>query len=357
MASVPAAHREPLGAWVWFLAAAFLVCAGYLRLATSEQSFVDNVVAVASAGAMFGGIARHRPEPRFAWLLLAFGVLLFALGDIVYGTSQPVPSPADMLYVAGYPVLGLGLLALARSKVPGLNDSKAIDAIGLAGGIALVGLVVLVVPTGRPHEADVAGKVLAMAYPVGDLTLLAIMARPIRSATARGMPVVLIGAALALRFAGDVGFAGQEFGTAYSVGSALDLTWLLSFACLGAAALHPGIRNDEALAWTRASGWGAALAGAYAVVPVAAEPNVLETLSTVAATSASAERSVGIREARRRHLVRFRVVIAWVGVVLLAMAGATLLAGRAAGGAESLLLAGAYGTTGSFVLIASAVRA
>jgi uncharacterized membrane protein len=357
MASFPAAHREPLGVWVWFLAGAIMLCGAYLRLSTSDQSYLDDALAVASAGAMFGGIVRHRPEPRFAWLLLAFGVLLFALGDIVYGTSQPVPSAADMLYVAAYPVIGLGLLALARSKVPGLNDSKVLDAIGLAGGIALVGLVVLVVPTGRPHEADAAGKVLAMAYPMGDLTLLAIMARPIRSVTARGMPVVLIGAALALRFVGDVGFAGQEFGTAYTVGGALDVTWLLSFACLGAAALHPGIRNEEALAWTRASGWGAALSGAYTATTTAQTPNVLETLATVAAPSPATERSFIVREARRRHLVRFRVVIAWVGVVLLAMAGATLFAGRASGGAETLLLAGAYATTGSFVLIASAVRA
>ncbi|MGZ4150858.1 MAG: hypothetical protein ACXVP3_00270, partial [Actinomycetota bacterium] len=79
MASVPAAHREPLGVWVWFLAAAIMLCGAYLRLSTSDQSYLDNALAVASAGAMFGGIARHRPEPRFAWLLLAFGVLLFAL--------------------------------------------------------------------------------------------------------------------------------------------------------------------------------------------------------------------------------------------------------------------------------------
>jgi hypothetical protein len=217
--------------------------------------------------------------------------------------------------------------------------------------------VVLVVPTGRPHEADVAAKVLAMAYPIGDLTLLAIMARPIRCATARGIPVVLLGAALAFRFAGDVGFAGQQFGTAYTVGGMIDMTWLLSYACLGAAALHPGIRREEALGWTRASGWGAALTGAYVAAPAAGEETVLETLAAVAATSTPAERSIVVRDIRRRRLVRFRVVIAWVGVALLGMAGAALFAGRATGGSESLLLAGAYATTGSFVLIASAVRA
>ncbi|HEX2424287.1 MAG TPA: hypothetical protein VHM47_00215 [Actinomycetota bacterium] len=131
---------------------------------------------------------------------------------------------------------------------------------------------------------------------------------------------------------GSTGFAGQEFGTAYTVGGARDITWLLSFARLGAAAMHAGIRNEEALAWTRANGWGAALSGAYTSATAAEAPNVLETLATVAAPSPATERSFFVREARRRRLVRFRVVIAWVGVVLLAMAGATLFAGRASGG-------------------------
>jgi hypothetical protein len=61
--------------------------------------------------------------------------------------------------------------------------------------------------------------------------------------------------------------------------------------------------------------------------------------------------------AHHPQAIRPRVVIAWAGIALLGLGAAMLYSGRATGGTEALLLAGAYATTGAFVLIASSIRA
>jgi hypothetical protein len=61
--------------------------------------------------------------------------------------------------------------------------------------------------------------------------------------------------------------------------------------------------------------------------------------------------------AHHPQAIRPRVVIAWAGIALLGLGAAMLYTGRATGGTEALLLAGAYATTGAFVLIAGSIRA
>ena len=59
-----------------------------------------------------------------------------------------------------------------------------------------------------------------------------------------------------LRLSADLGYAGMNFGTGYVVGSGLDSLWLLSYACFGAALLHPAVGRvevDTSSMWTERS--------------------------------------------------------------------------------------------------------
>lgn len=97
-------RRAPPG-WI-FLGVVALMTLAYFRMTTDVQSLVYDGIAVSAAVGMFAGVVWIRPEPRFAWMLVSFGILAMAVGDIVYGTSQPVPSPADMLYISAYLLMG-----------------------------------------------------------------------------------------------------------------------------------------------------------------------------------------------------------------------------------------------------------
>jgi hypothetical protein len=314
-----------------FLVAVCAATLAYGFLSANGQSVLDDAIAVAAAGAMFAGILWSRPEPRFAWMLLALSGLLFAAGDIVYGTSQPVPSAADMLYMSAYPLLGLGLVGLARSTAPRRHDHVAIDAVIIAAGVGMVAIVFIMVPAAHPSGVGLAAKAVSLGYPLMDLALLGVLVRPLRSSRAPRLPFALIGAALLLRLAGDIGYAVLDFGTNYSVGSSADAAWLLSYACFGAAFLHPALAE------------GVLAPASWDATPSAIGPEP-ETVPSPAAIA-------------RTQAVRFRVVLSWSSLMLLGLAGFALYMAMSWRASDVALLGGAYGTTGSLTLIASFIGA
>jgi hypothetical protein len=362
---LPRRGRVPAWAWAGFVGVVGAATPVYYFLPIETQSLVDNVIAVASAVAMFAGIVWNRPTPRFAWVLLASGVLLFAAGDIAYGTSQPVPSPADMLYVSAYPLLGLGLLILARARLPGPNNSTALDAIIVAAGVAIVALVFLAVPAGQERDVGTITRLISIGYPILDLALLIVLVRPMRSATARGLPALLMGVALLLRLVGDVGFVLLNYGTSYTVGNAADAAWLLSFGCFGAALLHRDIALHDALLRPSGSIWTSVPASWGVATPqLDSSTVVLRGLSgdAVAVSGFSGGSAAVLGNEQRTasiawgQALRFRLILIWTGLLLLGLAGVAMITSMTWGTPEVALVAGAYGIVGSLTLIAGAIR-
>ena len=171
---------------VGFVAAVSALVAAYFSLPGDKKNTVFNVIAVAAAAAMFFGIAKNRAKPRFAWMLLASGTLLMAVGDIVFGSStQPVPSVADMLYVSAYVALTLGFVGLIRSEFPSHRASSRLDAIVLAAGVAIVGILLLIVPAAHPDGVGIAAQAVSLGYPALDLILLLVLFKPAHRGVAR----------------------------------------------------------------------------------------------------------------------------------------------------------------------------
>src|SRR5262249_17482920 len=91
-------------------------------------------IGLAAAAAIVVGTLWLGPEPRLPWLLFAAGPALFAVGDLLFGVYDDVlhdsrfPSPADGFYLAGYPVLAVGLLLLVRQRSSGRDLGSLIDA-------------------------------------------------------------------------------------------------------------------------------------------------------------------------------------------------------------------------------------
>src|SRR5689334_6990754 len=85
------------------------------------QTLVYDAIGVSAAAAAVVGARLHRPSLRLPWYLFAAGLLSFAVGDVllnlyafVWHREPPVPSVADVFYLAGYPFLAAGLLLLVR---------------------------------------------------------------------------------------------------------------------------------------------------------------------------------------------------------------------------------------------------
>jgi hypothetical protein len=316
---------------VAFVCAIVAVVAVYFFLSAVAQSVVFDAVGIAAAGAMFMGMRRNRAEPRFGWILLAAGTLLMALGDVVFGTSQPVPSVADMLYVSAYVALTLGVVGIVRSVIPSRKPSSRLDAVIMAAGVGIVGILMLIIPASDPGAVGPAAKAVSLGYPAIDVTLLIGLIRLARRKTEQDPAFLLLIAGLVLRLAADAGYAGLNFGTTYVVGNALDALWLLSYACFGAALLHPAVGRvevDTSSMWTERSN-----------ATVAIEPILYKRSASVIQWQA----------------LRFRTILATAGTILLSFAGVTIMLAVAWHAPEITLVSGAYGGSGMLILIASAV--
>lgn len=296
------------------------------------QSAAFDAVGIAAAGAMFVGMSRNRAEPRFGWLLLTVGTLLMALGDVVFGTTQPVPSVADMLYVSAYVALMLGVVGIVRSVIPSRKASSPLDAAIMVGGIGIVGILVLVIPASDPGAVGLSAKVVSLTYPILDIALLIGLFRLGRLHTEQRPTFLLLIAGLALRLGADMGYAVLHFGTTYSVGNGLDALWLLSYACFGAALLHPAVGRvtvDTTSMWT--------------------DPG---SAPTTAVGYPSPKRSGSIIQ---WQAVGFRRILGMAGTILMILSGLTLVLAVMWRAPEIMLVSGAYGGSGLMIVVASAV--
>ncbi len=204
-------------------------------------------VFVMGAGAVLCLIrAAVRREERGAWLLLGLGVMAWVLGEAYFtavlwtDASPPVPSPADAGYLSLPPLVFVGLILLARSRIRGLPTTLWVDGLtaALAAGAISAALVF------EPVLAAIGGHAIAVAtnlsYPVADLLLLGLIC---------GLAVVG-GRRLDRRFAviafGIICFWGAD--TVYLIKSAqgtwvsggpYDPGWWTISVCIAAAAWMP----------------------------------------------------------------------------------------------------------------------
>ena len=117
---------------------------------------------------------------RAAALLLGLGMLSFAAGNIAYvalirlEVEPPVPSLADIGYLGFYPLACAGaLVIMRRGRV--LSGTMWLD--GLLGAVgAATALAALLNPVLSALSGGVGELVVAGAYPVGDLLLIAMLA-------------------------------------------------------------------------------------------------------------------------------------------------------------------------------------
>jgi diguanylate cyclase (GGDEF)-like protein len=223
---------------------------GYFALPTQDlQDYLYQVPGMLAAVAVVAGVYLHRPPDRRPWLVLAAGLALSSAGDWtwvildrVYG-MEPFPSVADVFYLAGMGVAVVALLWLVRGRVPGGDRAGLLDALIVAVGFGMVSWIFLMAPIVADAGQSLAEIGVALAYPMLDILLLAVMVR-LLLAPGRHVPSLrfLIGAVVAFLLA-DFPYAFLALGGTYQTGQLVDGGWLLGAAFWGAAAFHPSMRH------------------------------------------------------------------------------------------------------------------
>jgi signal transduction histidine kinase len=209
----------------------------------NAQSVIYDVIGVTSAVLIAAGVRRNAPSLRAPWLLFALGNLFFAVADIIFNiiVNPPVPSVADAFYLAGYPLLVLGLLLLlfaagGHRRIAALGDA----AIVTSGFVLLQWVFVLDGIIDMPG-LGVGERAVTAAYPLMDIVLLAGLAGFFVTAAWRTPAFLLLVTSIAFLLVADEAYGVGP--NSYRSGDWVDAGWLLSYLLWAAAALHPSMRE------------------------------------------------------------------------------------------------------------------
>jgi two-component system, cell cycle response regulator len=183
------------------------------------------------------------PADRGAWLALGIGVAFYTAGDLYYtlflenAASVPSPSPADAGYLLFYPLVYASLARLVGAHARDVHANVWLD--GAIGGLTLaaVGSALVLEPVIRSTHGTLASVATNLAYPIGDLTLLALVATAAALDGWRlGARWLVLGAGLVVLAVSDVTYLLQSADGTYVEGGLLDAAWPLGALLIAAAA-------------------------------------------------------------------------------------------------------------------------
>jgi diguanylate cyclase (GGDEF)-like protein/PAS domain S-box-containing protein len=239
--------------WQVYLAVCAAVCALYVFVEPFKGSGpVMNLLGLSPVIAIIVGVRRHSPASPGPWRLFAVGMTLFWLGDLytysyprLFGADVPFPSLGDASYVLVYPALMAGLAMLIRRRNPESDRAGVIDSLIMTLGLALLSWVALIAPYLHDDSMSLVAKLTSIAYPLGDILLLAAAIRLAVDSGKRRPAFYLLFSSIVALLVTDFAYGLVTLQGDFHFQVLLDVGWISFYVLWGAAALHPSMRELE----------------------------------------------------------------------------------------------------------------
>jgi diguanylate cyclase (GGDEF)-like protein/PAS domain S-box-containing protein len=213
-----------------------------LRAETWGMLGLSGVLAIAA------GVVLNKPARGLPWLLLAGANLSFVAGQVSFlvltellKTNVPFPSFADGLYLATYPLYAAGVFMFIRWRTIGTDRRSVIDALTLTVGLALLSWIYLILPYVHNPALSWVQKCFSIAYPLGDVLVLAMLARLLAPGSARSRSLHLLTFGTIGMLVSDACYGLIQLHGTFHTGTVVDLGWAIFYSAWGAAALHPSM--------------------------------------------------------------------------------------------------------------------
>jgi diguanylate cyclase (GGDEF)-like protein/PAS domain S-box-containing protein len=250
----PSTEPQPRArrAWLALLGFGGVMLALYLFVPPLKGSGpVMNLLGLLPVIAIVAGVRIFKPEHTAPWHCFAAGFLLFWLGDLytysypLLTTNEEVPFPSigDGFYLAVYPVLMAGLWMLVRRRSGGRDVGGLVDAAILTVGLALPSWIALIAPYVHDHSLSPFARLVSVAYPLGDVLLLAVALRLALDGGRRSAAFHLMIGSIVCLLMTDFVYGLMILHGTYDHQLWLDAGWICFYVLWGAAALHPSMRT------------------------------------------------------------------------------------------------------------------
>jgi two-component system, cell cycle response regulator len=249
MPQLASSRRAAVGLLV--LTAVFALCAieytfhpsGELRHVVDDWVY-DNVMLAAGVSCVVRAI-RMRDE-RLAWILMGTAVIAWGIGDTVWTftvaslAEPPSPSYADAGFLALYPPAYVAIVLLLRARVHHIRASLWLDGVIGGLGVAAVGTAVVFEAVLRTIGGSRAAVATNLAYPLADLTLVALVVWSLAATGWRpGRTWGLITLGLLVFSVSDCLYLYETAAGSYVDGTPTDLGWIAGGVLVAWAAWQP----------------------------------------------------------------------------------------------------------------------
>lgn len=204
-------------------------------------------IGLTGVAAIVVGTRLNRPAHPQYWYLLALANLSFTIGEIAqviqteYLAQFDFPSVADGFYLAEYLLYAVGVSGFIRWRTAQQDRGSLIDALILTVGLALLAWIYLIVPYERNPDLSWFQKAVSVAYPLGDILILAMLMRLLVPRGGKSKALWLLAFGTLGMLVADVAYGLIQLHGVWRIGSPVDLGWAVFYCAWGAAALHPSM--------------------------------------------------------------------------------------------------------------------
>jgi len=245
-------YRAAFAAVLVFIA--YLIFLNHLRNddwnATLFTDWVGVLFNIMTAVCLFcAARASYRLDRRvfLGWLMIAFGQVLYVLGDTMWAYMEtvlfesPFPSIADIPSLLTYPFFMIGILMFPSAVLSSRDRIKMmLDTSIVVITSVLIFWVSLIGPTIEQNMgADASTMILSVAYPVLDLILLffvvQLLFRKLEIPGRQALMALALGTAIWI--ATDAAFMYASLSGAYKPGGIIDCGWIAAFLVISLAGI------------------------------------------------------------------------------------------------------------------------
>jgi two-component system, cell cycle response regulator len=183
---------------------------------------------------------------RNAWILIGLAILAWGAAEVYWSVAiegnpdAPYPSPADVGYLAFYPLAYAGLVLLVKARTHEINWRLWMDGLIAALGTAALGAAFVFDFVADKAEGTTLEVATTLAYPLGDIAMLAMVVGVVALTgwrPGRTWSLLLVG--LAAMVIADIAFTLQLTEEALPAGGWVEPVYLIAAVCLGASVWQP----------------------------------------------------------------------------------------------------------------------